>query len=948
MALGAIGSAGVAGATTYTGGFFKATSQTTIASTGTTQAAGSLTLVLGPVWPLKSGSILKLHAVNSGGGTVVWSKASVTSTGVTVTSAGTGTTTLAITTTTKKATGVTATIYVTGVKYTTVGGAGKVTVTATLKTGTVTNTYKFTPSTVSNAKYPAGAPGAPTFTIRATANPPISVGVKGQTAGTWTITALGNTTQGWATGAYIAITIDTHNDGNCVATDYVVFTGTPTVTVTSASGVSATPGVKASLSHNITCNSGVRPNVLDISFTNSGTFSTTGFFTISVSGIKYNVGSTPAVTGNGPAGPPPSLTKTLTGNTKAGDVTVAASFQATASISVTAGTPITASTGTTASNAQISYVYVTADKPPVKVPASSIAQPISPVTIVESVKGQLPATYVCLTLSTTSGSAWYNGTPVTVTVTKGNGKVAKTVVYQGLSGTSATYVEFQITTPGATPTTYQVSGLMVNATGTKGPKKVFVTKGTSPTCAGRPHVSVGVPAPRVGHAVAFTVLSATHRIYGADAQGTAVAELENTFPYAAQACPGVARVNVITGETTYDDRPVVLATTATFPDALSSQYLAGYLGTGTLLTSPSSLSTETMQAIRVEGITHVYVVGGPLAISTTVVKTLESTPAYLCGGAHPALTHTGAAIDLQVTRIFGQTQYNTAQQIAEFPGVNYFHAYSLSAAYGGTNATGGNGAFNKTAGKGSTKAASGGPLRTAFLATGTNFQDAEAASTPSYATGVPMLLTTGNTLSTAAVSAIYALHIRQVILMGGQLAVSNAVVSQIEALRVTTNPVSVLRVAGSDYTGTATELASLLLADNGPPLGNFGIDWAPTGMLGVSRGDYFADGLAGAVVTANGGTSCFATTFTLTLHGITVINHTYCTTATPMPLVLTLNPSTVGPVLTTFLKAAGTVGISPEPTEAGENVVTGLIALGGPLAINTATLSQMLHTDLGA
>ena len=89
-------------------------------------------------------------------------------------------------------------------------------------------------------------------------------------------------------------------------------------------------------------------------------------------------------------------------------------------------------------------------------------------------------------------------------------------------------------------------------------------------------------------------LGTTQRIYGATADATAATELEHQFPYTTGTCPG-----------TTGTRPVVLATDATYPDALSSAYLARYLGTGTLLTPTESLSAPTLTAIHKEGITTV-------------------------------------------------------------------------------------------------------------------------------------------------------------------------------------------------------------------------------------------------------------------------------------------------------------------------------------------------------
>lgn len=381
------------------------------------------------------------------------------------------------------------------------------------------------------------------------------------------------------------------------------------------------------------------------------------------------------------------------------------------------------------------------------------------------------------------------------------------------------------------------------------------------------------------------------RIFGPTPDGTAAQELEHQFTGAVGSCPG-------SGST----RPVVLATDASYPDALASASLARALGTGTLLTPPSQLSAVTAAALEEEGVTHVYVVGGPLAITTSVLSSIGAIGVHACGGG----TGPGAAI--AVTRIFGDTQYDTAAQIAS-DAVTLAGAGSvdLAGAYQGSNATGGTGLYNTTAGTASPGPAVAGSLRTAIVATGTSFQDAESASTLAYADRLPILLTTPNQLSPQVSAAIRSLAIRQILVMGGELAVSNGVVDSLEQ-----SGVSVLRVAGSDATGTAVELAEL---EEAPP--STGAGWQGTGTLVVARGNGYSDGLAGAVVSADGPSA-----------------------AAPVPLVLTESPTTVGAALTAYLHVAASTGIGGAP-------VSHLTVLGGTLAVSETTVDQM-GSDLSA
>ncbi len=382
-------------------------------------------------------------------------------------------------------------------------------------------------------------------------------------------------------------------------------------------------------------------------------------------------------------------------------------------------------------------------------------------------------------------------------------------------------------------------------------------------------------------AVSFTVSApVATRIYGATPDATAAAELESVFPGTQGHCPG-----------TTSSRPVVLATDEHYPDALAASYLEKWLSTGMLLTPTASLSGATLAALRVEGITDVYVVGGPLAVSNTVVSVLQHQYVYECGGVTRTASH------LTVFRIFGQTQYTTAEDIARTPGPEYPRSLDLQGAYGH---------YNDTSGRSSAPPPPG-ARRTAILASGAEFQDAEASAALANADGIPLLLTTPTALSPQALSAITDLGITQVILMGGPLAVSTAVVTALVSVHV-----SVLRVAGANYTDTAVQLADLEL---GSAKNYQGLGWKPTSGVTVARGDFYTDGLAGAVVAAHGG-----------VRG-----------GGPEPMLLTESPTSVGSDLAAFLVQAGRDGIDGDGTK-----VASLTILGGPLALSPAVVTSMV------
>ena len=897
-----------------TGNSIKASSAPKIASTGTNQAAGSLALTIRNdtgATIAKTTSYIDLTAHPTTSGDIGWNSAALTSSGVTVTNA-TTLPTLASTTAVMKieltsalTAGATATITLKTVSYNTVTAKGTVKVTPVWTTSVGTATYgAFTPTSAVNAVATvATPPSAPATVVEATSTPNLALTATGQKAGTWTVT-LGGTasakTKGWAKTESIAITVAKHNDNNCTTatSGYVVFTGTPTAKVSASTGASVAPTFTVSTTHGAEC-TGLNKSELVITFTNTGKFTkATGSATIVVSGIKYDTKAGTAAT--------------------VGNVSVDYSFRA-AGVTTAPATPETTLSATAdgAANASFPLAFVTANTPPVSVNPSAFDASISPVNVVEQATAQIPSgDYVCVSLVQTGAVNRFNvaATPK-ASVTSGNGTVASTVAYENATGGTSTvtsstvaYVRFQVTKASSTtkPSTYSLSGLAVNPSGKAGTVTVLVKYGPSTKCTADANEVGGSTA--TAEAVAYSIKQTSTQIYGSTADATAVKLLENRFPATTTLstgtdCPGGHANSANT-------RPVILATTAHYQDALSSQYLASYLNTGTLLTPTAKLSAVTLQALKFEGITQVDVVGGPLVVSTTVIAQLMTTPAYSCGGGSK-LTTGGATRFLTVTRIYGQTAVDTAEAIAESAPTSHVLAAKFLTAYVGVNATKGNGAFNDTAGSGSPVPLTSSAVPTAILASTTEFQDAMAASTLSYSQtagkSFPILLTNPLGLSAAAKDAIATLGIKQVILMGGQLAVTNSVVTSL-----TTLGVEVLRVAGHTYTDTSTQLA--MFEESAPGMG---LDWDTT-TVAVARGNGFTDGLVGADVS---GKSLW-------------------------PELLTTSPTTVGKYLTAFLKAHGGSGkaIDSTPAEATQKIST-LEIFGGPLAVSPAVVSQM-ETDI--
>jgi hypothetical protein len=273
-----------------------------------------------------------------------------------------------------------------------------------------------------------------------------------------------------------------------------------------------------------------------------------------------------------------------------------------------------------------------------------------------------------------------------------------------------------------------------------------------------------------------------------------------------------------------------------------------------------------------------------------------------------------------VTRIYGQTAEGTAKAIDSLVPSTHVASEAFVTAYAGVNANKGTGMYNTTGGLSSAPTTST-PVPTAILASGAEFQDAMAASTLSYwrkstpgqaGISLPIVLTSPTSLTATAAGALATTGAKQVIVMGGTLAVANSVVTTLES-----DGIEVLRIAGKNYTGTAAELAKLEYGS----AGHKGLGWT-SHKDAVARGNGFTDGLVGAVVAGN-----------------TTPNY-YGTTTQPEPLLLTLNPTTVGATLTAFLKAYGKTG--PAATA---GTVTSLQIFGGPLAVSPAVISKM-QTDI--
>jgi putative cell wall-binding protein len=201
----------------------------------------------------------------------------------------------------------------------------------------------------------------------------------------------------------------------------------------------------------------------------------------------------------------------------------------------------------------------------------------------------------------------------------------------------------------------------------------------------------------------------------------------------------------------------IIATGSNFPDALAADYLAGQEKAPILLVNQAApVPPETLDALRALHTEHAVLLGLRGAIGDDVRAALALTPSTAPGGAN-----------LGVSRIGGQTRYDTMNLIDETPGPN---------------------AVGLVDGK-----------PTAIVASGANFADALAAGPLAYERSLPLVLTEPGVLTDQAAQTLQDLDIKQVILIGGTTALPADIGVAINILGIST-PV---RLGGDDRTQTA-------------------------------------------------------------------------------------------------------------------------------------------------
>ncbi len=370
--------------------------------------------------------------------------------------------------------------------------------------------------------------------------------------------------------------------------------------------------------------------------------------------------------------------------------------------------------------------------------------------------GQRGVSLNALVITSTTDGAIATGDTLTLTLASGTWATAPMATGSptigAISGTGSRVLTFTALSNSQASAPLTLTGARVDLPFASGPVELDLADGGT------------------GAATFVAAVVATARIAGADRYATAAALFDAGFGQTAN---------------------LVLTSGTNYPDAMSATYLARQLSTGVLTTDPKVLTPVVAQEIRSHGVQDVYVVGGSVSVSPSVVAQLT-------------------AMGISVIRIGGTDRYDTNQKVDVY-----------------------NTQFNPTV----------------VIATGASFADALAAGPALYATGYPLVLAPSTGLTASIKSTLTTLGATHAIILGGTAAVSAQVESQLTTMGIQVDQ----RIAGADRTATAAAIAAWETAGIAAASPYRGLNSLGFGIrtIDVLRGDSYADGLAaGAAVGA--------------------------------------------------------------------------------------------------
>lgn len=215
---------------------------------------------------------------------------------------------------------------------------------------------------------------------------------------------------------------------------------------------------------------------------------------------------------------------------------------------------------------------------------------------------------------------------------------------------------------------------------------------------------------------------------------------------------------------------VIIASGKDFADALAGVPLAHAWDTPILLTPDNRMLDETLAEIERLGAKEVYILGGEVAVNKDAEETLENA-------------------GLTVNRISGHSRYDTAVEIAN--------------------------------------ELTGGQAEKVIVSNGKDFADSLSVASLAAQKGIPVLLTLTDALPQGTEEAIENLGVKETLILGGELAVSEEVKAELPGNK---------RISGQNR--YATNIAILE---------EFGVD---SSSLYVASGKDYADALTGAVLAA--------------------------------------------------------------------------------------------------